>query len=55
MKISKTCKFFGIVHNVTAKGEKGFLILTVLCTAIKLLSAFGMDRSVNKTIKTTKR
>lgn len=55
MKISKPCKFFGTAYNVAAKGEKGFLILTVICTTIKLLSAWGVDKTVSKTIKTAKR
>lgn len=55
MKISKTCKTLGTAYNVVAKGEKGFLILTALCTGAKILISFFIDRSVSKTIKTSKR
>ena len=54
MKISKTYKISGTIHNVAGKCEKWLVISAFVVTGVKLLSAFIMDRSV-KTLKSVKR
>lgn len=54
MKISKTYKISGAVHNMAGKCEKWLVISAFAATGIKFLSAFVMDRS-SKNFKSNKR
>ena len=54
MKISKTYKISGTIHNMAGKCEKWLVISAFAVTGIKLLSAFVMDRT-GKTFKPNRR
>lgn len=45
MKISKTYKISGTIHNMSGKLEKWLVITAFAITGVKILSAFVMDRS----------
>lgn len=51
MRISKTYKISGTIHNMAGKCEKYLVIAAFVMTGIKFLSAFAMDRS-SKNYKT---